>query len=105
MVFWLLLGTRHLPDPDRYLATRSDTWWNSFHVFSVEWTPKRYIFRIDGHEVWRTREGVSDVHEFLILSMLSSDFELPEVGDDPTARTAEVDWVAVDSTARGAGVV
>ena len=60
----------------------------------VEWTPKRYIFRIDGHEVWRTREGVSDVHEFLILSMLSSDFELPEVGDDPTPRTAEVDWVA-----------
>ena len=53
-----------------------------------------YIFRIDGHEVWRTREGVSDVHEFLILSMLSSDFELPDVGDDPTPRTAEVDWVA-----------
>ena len=63
-------------------------------MFSVEWTPKRYIFRIDGHEVWRTREGVSDVPEFLILSMLSSDFELPYVGDDPEPRTAEVDWVA-----------
>jgi hypothetical protein len=83
-----------IPDPDRYLATRSDTWWNSFHVFSLEWTPKRYIFRIDGHEVWRTRDGVSDVPEFLILSMLSSDYELPFVGDDPSPRTAEVDWVA-----------
>jgi hypothetical protein len=83
-----------IADPDRYLATRSDTWWHNFHVFSVEWTPKRYVFRIDGHEVWRTREGVSHVHEFLILSMLSSDFELPEVGSDPTPRTAEVDWVA-----------
>jgi Glycosyl hydrolases family 16 len=92
-------GTKHqiggrIADPDRYLATRADTWWDSFHVFSVEWTPTRYVFRIDGHEVWRTREGVSDVHEFLILSMLSNDFELPLVGSDPKPRTAEVDWVA-----------
>jgi len=78
-----------IADPDRYLATRADTWWDNFHVFSVEWTPKRYVFRIDGHEVWRTREGVSDVHEFLILSMLSNDFELPLVGSDPKPRTAE----------------
>ena len=63
-------------------------------MFSVEWTPQEYIFRIGGHEVWRTSAGVSDVPEFLILSMLSSDFELPEVGSDPTPRTAEVDWVA-----------
>ena len=53
-----------------------------------------YAFRIDGHEVCRTREGVSDVREFLILSMLSNDFELPLVGSDPNPRTAEVDWVA-----------
>jgi hypothetical protein len=83
-----------IPDPGRYLATRSDTWWHNFHVFSLQWTPQRYVFRIDGHEVWRTRDGVSHVHEFLILSMLSSDFELPDVGDDPTPRTAEVDWAA-----------
>ena len=81
-------------NPDRFLATRSDTWWTRFHVFSVEWTPEEYIFRIGSHEVWRTDQGVSHVPEFLILSMLSSDFELPEVGTDPTSRTAEVDWVA-----------
>ena len=83
-----------IPRPDRFLATRSDSWWDSYHVFSVEWTPSRYVFRIAGHEVWRTHEGVSHVPEFLILSMLSSDFELPDVGTDPTPRTAEVDWVA-----------
>jgi hypothetical protein len=81
-------------NPDRFLATRSDTWWTRFHVFSVEWTPTEYVFRIAGHEVWRTRTGVSNVPEFLILSMLSNDFELPVVGDDPAPRTAEVDWVA-----------
>ncbi len=81
-------------DPDRYLATRTDSWWSRFHVFSVEWTPREYLFRIDNHLVWRTREGISHVPQFLILSMLSSDYELPDVGDDPTPRTAEVDWVA-----------
>jgi hypothetical protein len=81
-------------DPSRYLATRSDRWWTRFHVFSVEWTPEEYVFRIGARVVWRTGQGVSDVPEFLILSMLSSDFELPEVGSDPRPRTAEVDWVA-----------
>jgi beta-glucanase (GH16 family) len=83
-----------IPRPSRFLATRSDSWWRDYHVFSVEWTPREYIFRIAGHEVWRTDQGVSHVPEFLILSMLSSDFELPSVGADPTPRTAEVDWVA-----------
>jgi beta-glucanase (GH16 family) len=81
-------------NPDRFLATRSDTWWTRYHVFSIEWTPTEYVFHIDGHEVWRTDQGISDVPEFLILSMLSSDFELPHVGTDPTPRTADVDWVA-----------
>ena len=90
----LQIGGR-IRNPNRFLATRSDTWWTQYHVFSIEWTPTEYVVRIDGHEAWRTREGVSHVHEFLILSMLSSDFELPSVGDDPTPRTAEVDWVAV----------
>ena len=83
-----------IPRPSRFLATRSDSWWRDYHVFSVEWTPREYIFRIAGHEVWRTDQGVSHVPEFLILSMLSSDFELPSVGDDMAPRTAEVDWVA-----------
>jgi hypothetical protein len=83
-----------IKDPRRFLATRADSWWTRFHVFSVEWTPQEYTFRIGAREVWRTHRGVSDVPEFLILSMLSSDFELPEVGTDPTPRTLEVDWVA-----------
>ena len=82
--------------PDRFLADRSDAWWRNFHVFSVEWTPTEYVFRIDGREVWRTREGVSHDPEFLILSMLSSDFELPALGSRQGAtQTASIDWVKV----------
>lgn len=82
-------ATRMLP--------RGETWWNSFHVFSLEWTPSTYIFRVDGREHWRTKRGVSAVNEYLILSMLSSDWELAEakkLGITPGG-TMHVDWAKV----------
>jgi beta-glucanase (GH16 family) len=82
--------------PDQFLLTRSDSWWHRFHVFSVEWTPTEYVFRISGHEVWRTDQGISHDPEFLILSMLSSDFELAEPANvQGRTQTATVDWVKV----------
>ena len=44
-------------DPDQYLAGQDDSWFDAYHVFSVEWTPEEYIFRIDGQETWRTDRG------------------------------------------------
>jgi Glycosyl hydrolases family 16 len=85
-----------ISSPDRFLATRSDSWWRNYHVFSVQWTPTEYIFRISGHEVWRTDQGVSHDPEFLILSMLSSDYELPQLGADQfQSQSTSVDWVRV----------
>ncbi|MEO6509551.1 MAG: glycoside hydrolase family 16 protein, partial [Nocardioides sp.] len=83
-----------LPDPDRYLEGRSDRWWRNYHVFSVEWTPREYVFRIDGQESLRTSRNVSHHPEFLILSMLSSDFELGRIASDRLPQTLDVDWVA-----------
>ena len=84
-----------LPDPDRYLEGRTDRWWRNFHVFSVEWTPRAYVFRIDGQETMRTSRSVSHHPEFLILSMLSSDFELGRLGSEGRLpQHADVDWVA-----------
>jgi hypothetical protein len=85
-----------VPSPNRFLASRSDSWWRNYHVFSVQWTAREYIFRISGHEVWRTDRGVSHHPEFLILSMLSSDFELPSLAADGLQeQSASVDWVKV----------
>jgi hypothetical protein len=63
-------------------------------VFSVEWTPHEYVFRIDGRETTRITSGVSHHPEFLILSMLSSDFELGRLGAHPLPQGLDVDWVA-----------
>jgi beta-glucanase (GH16 family) len=82
------------PDADAALKAPGDTWWDRYHVFSVEWTPKGYVFRIDGEETLRTKKGLSDRKVFVILSLLTSDWELkrmPESG----AGTMSVDWVRV----------
>ena len=63
-------------------------------MFSVEWSPGGYVFRIDGRETWRTSAGVSERAEYLILSLLSSDYELPGLGgEDRLPQHMYVDWV------------
>ena len=72
-----------------------DAWWKKYHVFSVEWTPDAYIFRIDGHETFRQTENISGMPEFLVLSLLSSDWELPDLDKSQIPTDMKVDWVRV----------
>ena len=40
-----------------------------FHTFAVWWTPKQYVFYVDGKETWRTKGGgPSQVPEYMLLS-------------------------------------
>ena len=62
-----------LPNADEL----GDDWAEQYHVFSVEWTPDEYVFRIDDKVTQRLKgETVRARPEFLILSLLSSDYEL-----------------------------
>lgn len=70
-------------------------WWDEFHVFSMEWTPREYIFRVDGREYHRETNAVSLAQQYLVLSMLASDHELAELTADEFDDTAQVDWVRV----------
>jgi beta-glucanase (GH16 family) len=84
------------PSATRMLP-RGDAWWKSYHVVSLEWTKRAYIFRVDGRQHWRTRRGVSRIDEYLILSLLSSDWELRQakkLGINPEG-TMHVDWARV----------
>jgi beta-glucanase (GH16 family) len=65
-----------------------------FHTFGFEWTPEKYSFFIDGYKFHEQTVGISNIPEYLILSM-----ELPE-----TLKSLEhtvfpdvflVDWVKV----------
>ena len=86
-----------IKNPEQYLMSEKDDWYKRYHVFSVEWTPQSYIFRIDGQETGRINKGVSGVPEYPILSMLSSDYELAKLpGKNEKSslpQTMYVDWI------------
>jgi len=83
------------PEPTALLKPVGDEWWSSYHVFSVEWTDREYIFRVEGREYWRETRAVSQVDQFLLFSMLTSDYELKDLQAAEMAATASVDWVRV----------
>jgi beta-glucanase (GH16 family) len=88
------------PDARRALVEGRE-WWQEFHVFSVEWTPEQYIFRVDGREYYRESQAVSQVPQYLVLSMLASDYELADLDPSDLGESAQVDWVQVyDATSR-----
>ena len=83
-----------LPHATKQLPA-DDAWWRRYHVFSVQWTPKHYVFRVDGNVMDRISRGVSGVNEYLILSLLSSDWELSKLNRSTLPSTMDVDWVRV----------
>ncbi len=84
--------------PNSYLQGPRDGWGKKFHVFSVQWKPHLLIFRIDGKETWRIGGRISQVPQYLILSLLSSDYELPLMTDRQLPQHMYVDWVRVWET-------
>jgi beta-glucanase (GH16 family) len=48
-----------------YLKGVSD----GFHTFAVEWMPERYVFFVDGFKFYEVTTGISQIPEYLILSM------------------------------------
>jgi len=64
---------------------------NGWHVYSVQWSPSGYIFRIDGIPTFSTNALPSSVPEQMVLSLLTSDWELPSKPDPSSVM--RVDWV------------
>lgn len=88
-------------DDPRQAITRADagldpgdSWSMGYHVFGVRWTPERYVFYVDGVPTQTVDRGVSHVPEVLILSMLTSGWELGHFPSGADLQT-DVDWVRV----------
>ncbi len=79
----------------RRALRRRDSWWSRYHVFSVLWTPRGHVFRIDGVETSRIMTAVSRQPQYLLLSLLSSDWELPRLDRRSLPTSMKVDWVRV----------
>ncbi|WP_439938174.1 glycoside hydrolase family 16 protein [Nocardia sp. N13] len=87
-----------IKDSKTFLKNKRDNWSKNYHVFSVQWTPNVIIFRIDGKETWRTSARVSKAQQYLILSLLASDYEALELPDKKLPQHMYVDWVRVWET-------
>ena len=87
-----------IKDSTSFLQNRRDGWSKNYHVFSVQWTPNVIIFYIDGKETWRTSARVSKTQQYLILSLLASDYEALEMPDKKLPQHMYVDWVRVWET-------
>lgn len=62
--------------------------YNEFNTYGLLWTEKEYVFYINGRETWRTDFGVSQVPEFLWLSV-----EIAGNGNaDPENRNNKFTW-------------
>ncbi|HUR73697.1 MAG TPA: glycoside hydrolase family 16 protein [Sporichthya sp.] len=68
---------------------------DKFHTYTVVWTPSAYVFSIDGHTTLRVTRDISSAPVYLVLSLLSSYYELPFIKDRNLPMTMQVDWVKV----------
>lgn len=84
---------------------KKSSWWNKHHVFSMEWNTQWFEFRIDGKVTKRIAKPTDVRKYFVVLSLLSSDWELPlltkpgkgakGVKKAPPTSSMLVDWVQV----------
>lgn len=79
----------------RSLIPRADTWYNSYHVFSVRWTPSRYTMYVDGRVLFTSTDAVSQRTQYVILSLLASDWELKHLDRTRLPSEMSVDWAKV----------
>ncbi|HEY3409188.1 MAG TPA: glycoside hydrolase family 16 protein [Propionicimonas sp.] len=76
-------------------GVQSREWWDQYHVATVEWSPKGYVFRIDGVETFRTSKATSSKQKFFVLSLLSSDYETDRLNPRQLPASLKVDWVKI----------
>jgi len=78
-------------DPKSPLADMSQ----DFHIYAMNWTPKACVFYCDGIEIMRETKAVSKVPEYIVLSLLCSNWERPKLDVAKLPDTLQVDYVRV----------
>jgi len=68
---------------------------DAFHTYTVDWTPSSYTFYIDGKVTLKVTGSISKQPVFLVLSLLTSDYEIPALKGTKLPFSMQVDWVKV----------
>jgi len=65
-----------------------------FHIIGLEWTPDEYVFYVDEKEVWRTDKAISQVKQYIILSLEVGEWA-GDIGQAKLPDSLHVDYVRV----------
>ena len=79
-----------------YKKSMKKSWFSKYHVFAVTWDTAKVTFRIDG-KVVKTKKLKTQGNYFLVMSLLSSDWELNKMKSKPSGKM-EVDWIKAWAT-------
>lgn len=79
----------------RQLLPKKKEWSQGWHVYSVEWSPSGYIFRVDGAVTMKTSKSVSHIPEKVVLSSLTSMWEISALKVNQLPSVTKYDWVRV----------
>ncbi len=85
-------GRQHKAKRSRFFRPDRNMY-NKFNTYGVLWTETEYIFYINGKETWKTRFGVSQVPEYLWLSVEiagEADSANPENTDNKFTWTGDI---------------
>lgn len=83
-------------------TVNKSSWWDKYHVFSMEWNTTTVTFRLDGKitKVEKPKIGIPAEDYYIVMSMLSSDWETGRltkpVNHGKKAKLPEsmkVDWI------------
>lgn len=76
-------------------AVKDPAWWSAYHIVSLEWTSQAYRITVDGQEVLKATDHVASSDKYLILSLLTSDWELNRLKSSDLPTSMKVDWVRI----------
>lgn len=83
-----------------YSKKMKKSWFNKYHVFAVTWDTTKVTFRIDG-KVIKTKKITTSGDYFLVMSLLSSDWELSKLKNSSLKKSSSqmtVDWIKAWAT-------
>jgi hypothetical protein len=86
--------SRHLLSKNKKKQKKKQ-WSQGWHVYSVEWSPTGYVFRVDGKVTLKTAKLVSRHPEKVLLSAITSDWEQPALKVNKLPTVTKFDWVRV----------
>lgn len=99
-------GEQHPGSDDAWVledSTDERSWWDDYHVVSAQWDANGVVVRVDGAVVQRIRTAPAKTDYFLVVSLLSSDWELgrlrkpvegaPGVKREKLPAVLEIDWI------------